>query len=330
VTAVVPEQTPVVSVIIPVYVSQFLREAVDSVQGQTFRDYEIIVVDDGSPEPLDLGRWSGVDQVRLRSLRQENRGPAAARNTAIRAAQGEFLAFLDADDSWEPTYLAEQIAAMTRDGGLDAIYCGALMMGQPEADRQTLMESAPARDLVTCASLLREGYTVFLSGVVARRQTVLDAGLFDERFVHGEDFDLWLRMLKAGARMGFQRRVLLNRRLHAASLSYDALNHSEKGLLVLEKFRARQDLTAVERAAVDWRIRSFHAEVGLERAKRALAGGDFKAAIQGFRDANEFYRSWKLRLVRVLLRLWPTVIARAHRMRERHRLARSPAPLEGE
>ena len=322
-----PEQTPAVTVIIPVYVSQFLREAIDSVQGQTFRDYEIIVVDDGSPEPVDLARWSEADPVRLRCLRQENLGPAAARNTAIRAARGEFLAFLDADDSWEPTYLAEQTAAMTRDGGLDVIYCGALMMGQPEADRRALTESAPIRDLVTCASLLREGYTVFLSGVVARRQTVLDAGLFDERFVHGEDFDLWLRMLKAGARMGFQRRVLLNRRLHAASLSYDALNHSEKGLLVLEKFRDREDLTASERAAIDRRIQSFLAEIGLERAKRAVTGGDFERAIRNFADANEFYRSWKLRLVRFLLRLSPKLIARAHRIRERRRrLGRSQAP----
>jgi glycosyltransferase involved in cell wall biosynthesis len=327
--AVAREQRPAVSVIIPVYVSQYLRATIDSVLNQTFRDYEIIVVDDGSPDPPDLAGWQGVDRARLRCLRQVNRGPAAARNAAIRAARGVFLAFLDADDTWEPTYLEEQIAAMTRGAGLDLIYCSALMMGQSETDRLALMESTPARNLVTCTSLLREGYTVFLSGVVARRETLLNAGLFDENFIHGEDFDLWLRMLKTGARMGFQRRVLLNRRLHAGSLSYDALNHSEKGLLVLEKFRGRSDLSAQEQAAVDWRIKSFNAEVRLERAKRAVAGGDFEAAIEGFKVANEFYRSWKLRLVRLLLRLSPAVIAGAHKIRERRRLGRSQAPAGG-
>jgi hypothetical protein len=142
------------------------------------------------------------------------------------------------------------------------IYCNALMMGQSEAERRALMESTSSREPATCTSLLREDYIVFLSGVVARRDLIMEAGLFDERFVHGEDFDLWTRMLKRGARMGFQPRVLLNRRLHADSLSSDSLTHSQKALLVVEKFQARTDLTAAEREAVQWRIRSLNAEAG--------------------------------------------------------------------
>lgn len=317
---------PTVSVVIPVYVSRYLWAAIDSVQGQTFGDYEIIVVDDGSPDRPEVEGSPAADRDRLHYLKQENQGPAAARNTGIRAARGVFLAFLDADDTWEPTYLEEQINAMTREG-FDLIYCNALMMGQSEAERRTLMESTPSRGLATCTSLLRE-YTVFLSGVVARRAAVLEAGLFDERFIHGEDFDLWLRMLKTGARMGFQPRVLLNRRLHADSLSSDALNHSEKALLVVEKFRGRTDLTGAERAAVEWRIKSLHAEVALERAKRAVAIGDFATATQALKDANEFHRSWKLRIVRLLLCLWPSMIARLHEARERRRMGRSHTTTE--
>jgi len=307
--------TPVVSVVIPAYRSPYLRHALASVHAQTFSDFEIIVVDDGSPEPLQIGG--------CRCLRQENQGPAAARNTGIRAARGVYVAFLDSDDTWEPTYLEEQIAAIGKDPGFDLIYCNALMMGQPERTRRTLMESSPPREFMTCSNLLREDVTVYLSGVVARREVLLEAGLFDERFIHGEDFDLWMRLLKNGARMMLQPRVLLNRRLHADSLSADALTHSEKALLVLEKFRGRSDLTAAERTATEWRIQSLQAEVGLERAKRAVASGDFGVATRALGEANVFYRSWKLRILGLLLRWWPGMVARAHEFREHRRMERS-------
>ena len=319
---------PTVSVVIPFYGARYLREALESVRAQTFADYEIIVVDDGSPDRAEVNRLGLAEETRIRYLRQENQGPAAARNTALRAARGQFIAFLDSDDTWEPTYLQEQLDGLTRERGLDVIYCNALMMGQPETDRRALTESTPSRELATCTSLLREEYTVFLSGVVARRDLILDAGLFDERFVHGEDFDLWTRMLKRGARMGFQPRVLLNRRLHSGSLSSDSLTHSEKALLVVEKFQARTDLTPEERAAVEWRLRSLYAEAGLERAKRAVAKGDFVEASRALKDANGFHRSWKLSAVRLLLRLWPSLIARVHDARERRRTARSHATAE--
>jgi glycosyltransferase involved in cell wall biosynthesis len=305
--------TPVVSVVIPAYRSPYLAEAIASVQAQTFSDFEIIVVDDGSPEPVQIGGCL--------CLRQANQGPASARNTGVRAARGVYVAFLDSDDSWEPTYLEEQIAAIRK--GFDLVYCNALMMGQPESTRRTLMESTPPRDLVTCTSLLRDAFTVYLSGVVARREALLEAGLFDERFIHGEDFDLWMRLLKTGARMAFQPRVLLNRRLHVDSLSADALIHSEKALLVLDKFRGRSDLTAAERNATEWRIQSLQAEVELERAKRAVASGDFGVATRALSDANGFYRSWKLKILGLLLRCWPSMIARAYDFRERRRMERS-------
>lgn len=317
--------TPTVSVVIPFYRARYLRHALESVRAQTFSDYEIVVVDDGSPDREEVDRLGLTENARIQYLRQENEGPAAARNTALRAARGQFVAFLDSDDTWEPTYLQEQIDGLTRDNGLDVIYCNALMMDQPETDRRALTESTPSRELATCTSLLREEYTVFLSGVVARRDLILDAGLFDERFVHGEDFDLWTRMLKRGARMGFQPRVLLNRRLHADSLSSDSLTHSQNALLVVEKFGARTDLTAAERDAVRWRIGSLNAEAGLERAKRAVARGDFAEASRALKHANVFHRSWKLTALRFLLRLWPTLIARVHDARERRRTARSHA-----
>lgn len=319
--------TPAVSVVIPVYRARYLRPAIDSVLAQTFRDFEIIVVDDGSPERLEVEAGSMADRDRFRLLKQANQGPSAARNTGIRAARGTLVAFLDADDTWEPTYLQEQIAAITREGGLDLVYGNWLTEGAPESDRERL-ELSRTYGPVTCAGLLRDECTIILSAVVAKRQTLMDAGLFNEKFRHAEDFDLWLRVLKNGARFAFQRRVLLNRRIYPGSLSHDTVTHGENALLVLEEFLRRGDLDAAERAAGRWRIQSLGAQIEIERAKRAMAGGDFEAAGRALRAANVFYRSWKLGFVRVLLRLWPTLVARAQHLRQRRHPGPAPAPAE--
>ncbi len=102
---------PLVSVIIPTYNSRaFLESAVQSVEAQFHRDYEIIVVDDGSTD--DTPAWAVENHNRFRYLRQENQGQAAARNRAAGEARGEFLAFLDADDMWLPEKLARQVEAL--------------------------------------------------------------------------------------------------------------------------------------------------------------------------------------------------------------------------
>ena len=308
---------PTVSVVIPVYRARHLREAIESVLAQSFRDYELIVVDDGSPDRAEL-EAAIEGREHLECLRQENSGPSAARNAGIRTARGAVVAFLDADDTWEPTYLEEQIAELTSSGGVDMSYCNWMTMG---------IADARAYGPTTCVSLLRDECQITLSGVVAKREAILSAGLFDERFRHGEDFDLWLRMLKIGARLTFHRRALLNRRIHADSLSHDLLHHGEKALLVLEKFRDRTDLTGDERAAVEWRLRSIAAEVAIERAKRAVATGAFTEATRAIADANAFYRSFKLRFVALLLRFWPGLIAKVHGLRQRRR-AGSQIPAE--
>jgi glycosyltransferase involved in cell wall biosynthesis len=307
-------------VIIPVYRARYLRDALDSVEAQTFQDFEVIVVDDGSPDRPLIESWALPERPGFRYLAQENRGPSAARNAGTRAAQGAFVAFLDADDTWEPTFLQEQMAEIARDQDVDLVHCNWSTMGKSRV--------RPYRPVVACTSLLREEHIIILSSVLARRETVLAAGLFDENFRHGEDFDLWLRMLKRGARLVFQPRVLLNRRVHSDSLSHDALNHDEKALMVLEKFRGRDDLSDAERDAVEWGIKRLRAEAELERAKRALATGNFSGASLALGTANEFYHSWKLPMLRFLLHLWPTLVVRAHHTRERWRAGGSPVVVD--
>ncbi|HVQ37505.1 MAG TPA: glycosyltransferase family 2 protein, partial [Pyrinomonadaceae bacterium] len=101
---------PKVSIVMPAYnVSTYIGETLDSVFAQTWTDYEVIVVNDGSPDTVELERALGPYRPRIRYIKQNNLGAGAARNEGLRAAQGEFIAFLDADDLWFPNYLEEQL-----------------------------------------------------------------------------------------------------------------------------------------------------------------------------------------------------------------------------
>jgi len=99
-------KTPRVSVIIPCYnTAQFVAETLDSVFSQTYSDYEVVVVNDGSPDTPDLERVLGPYLSRIVYVKSDNCGLAGARNNGIRASKGELIALLDSDDAWEPRYL---------------------------------------------------------------------------------------------------------------------------------------------------------------------------------------------------------------------------------
>src|SRR5215204_4079119 len=118
--------TPRVSVIIPAYsAAQFIGATLESVFAQTYADYEVVVVNDGSPDTAELEEVLKPYAQRINYITHENRGLSGARNTGIRAARGEFVALLDADDLWEPHYLERQFAELDRRPELDVVYANA-------------------------------------------------------------------------------------------------------------------------------------------------------------------------------------------------------------
>ena len=112
-----------VSVVIPAYnAAPFIAQTIESVFGQTFRNFEVIVVNDGSPDTAELERELQPYMDRIRYRTQPNAGPSSARNLGIREARGEFVAFLDSDDAWLPDYLATQMKILTADPSIDLLY----------------------------------------------------------------------------------------------------------------------------------------------------------------------------------------------------------------
>ncbi|AEH45966.1 glycosyl transferase family 2 [Thermodesulfatator indicus DSM 15286] len=205
---------PLVSVIIPTYNREkFLKEAIESVLAQTFRSFELIVVDDASTDktPYLVSRYP------LRYVRKVKRqGVSAARNTGIRLAQGEFIAFLDSDDLWLPEKLAEQIAFFERRPEAVAVQTEEIWIRRGKRVNPRKRHEKPSgyffdRALELCL--------ISPSGVMLKRKVFREIGLFDESFLACEDYELWLRLLTRYPVFLIEKPLVIKRGGHEDQLS---------------------------------------------------------------------------------------------------------------
>jgi glycosyltransferase involved in cell wall biosynthesis len=197
---------PRISVIVPVHNQDaFLGAALDSIGEQNMDGVEVIVVDDGSQQPItDLVRKHCPSAT---LLRQENAGPSAARNLGIRIATGEFLAFLDADDKWTPNALA----TLTQ-GFRDAPSAGVV-----QGHVRHFRERAPVGPREPAQEAIYLGFN--LGAIMVRRDVLVDTGLFDERLRHSEDVDLFMRLHDRGVKKLVLPQLVLEYRRHSRSLT---------------------------------------------------------------------------------------------------------------
>lgn len=187
-----------VSVALPCYNMQaFVGEAVESVLAQTHEDWELLVVDDGSTDDSSevVGQY---DDARVRLIRQENQGLSAARNTALRAASGDFVSFLDADDRYLPGFMAAGLRLLEERPGADAALTAARFFDH--ATGETLQIQRPKPDDALRRLLEFRGPVVCSPGAILLRRAAADeTGLFDTAYRHSEDWDYWTRLAARGA-----------------------------------------------------------------------------------------------------------------------------------
>lgn len=188
---------PKVSVVIPAYNAAWcVGRAVESVLAQDYCDYELIVVDDGSQDetPKVLAGYGNA----IRIVRKANGGLSSARNAGIHAAQGEYVAFLDADDWWLATKLARQVTLMEAKPGV--VFCSTAATVQTP-DGHTLNEwRCTKAEGCVLEQIFHANATVAGSGstVMARRKALLATGGFDETLRSLEDIDMWMRLATLG------------------------------------------------------------------------------------------------------------------------------------
>jgi hypothetical protein len=214
---------PFFSVIIPTYNrSERVSKAVTSVFAQSCADHEVIVVDDGSTDGTGevLARFRGS----LRLIRQQNRGPAAARNTGARNASGEYLAFLDSDDWWFPWTLAEYAAAVESHQRPAWLYSrGVVVVHDGEATAVAPCAPATRRFDTYLEAASLDGHAPFPTGVAVRRDVFQRAGGFTETMRVGEDIDLWFRIATEQGFVLLDAPVTRVRAHHAGNLGEDVV-----------------------------------------------------------------------------------------------------------
>jgi hypothetical protein len=210
-----------VSIIMPVYNGEaFIAQAIDSVLAQTYSNWELIVVNDGSTDgTADI--LTGYTDPRIRCIHQANQGLAGARNTGIYAAHGTYLAFLDADDEWSPLFRERCVAALESESNLAGIYTSNYHIDQdgmrlPQTGAQAVSPEALYERLL-------EGGFFPPCTVVVRTQIVMEVGLFDTGLQGQgtEDWDLWLRITKRYPMRGIPE-PLAGYRVYPGSMSTNA------------------------------------------------------------------------------------------------------------
>ncbi len=301
---------PEVSVVIPVYnVAPFVAETLASVFSQTFSDFEVVVVNDGSPDTKELEKEIAPYLKRITYLSQKNQGTAAARNTAIRQARGEFIAFLDGDDIWMPDYLETQMKFLAAEN-YEMVYSDAVLFGNANFTSKTFMEKSPSNGEADFISLVSGKCNVITSGTVVAKKRILEAGLFDEELpkIGMEDFDLWLRLAKRGTKIGYQRNLLLKYRVRTNSLSGNNLERARRNIVGLEIVKKKLDLTKEESEAIEAALKHAEAEFKLEEGKAFLMQKKFEESRVKFAEANSYYQNSKLAAAVFLLNYSPRLL----------------------
>lgn len=230
-----------VSVIVPVYnAQQYLRRCLDSIVGQSYRDIEIVLVDDGSTDrsPMILQRYKNLDG-RVRLYRQENRGVAAARNTGLARAEGDFFLFVDADD-WIETNALETLVSLM-DEKTDIVLCGSDQASKPEEIRED-PQNTDGRDEDDAAAkqcshtvpgreelwdhdqqlyefMKHQRLTGMLWNKLIRRSTT-EGIQFNEKTGYGEDAEFLWKVLKRSRQMVVTDEVLYHHVMEDGSISH--------------------------------------------------------------------------------------------------------------
>jgi glycosyltransferase involved in cell wall biosynthesis len=303
----------------PAYnVAPYLGAAIDSVLSQSFTDFELMVVDDGSTdESPRIAEDRARRDPRVRMLYRENGGIAAARNVALGAAEAPVFAILDSDDLWDPTYLASQMRILDRNPGIDIVTGNALFLGGP-FDGQPARPFPDTRPDPDLASIIADETAVFIMSVFRRR--VYEAiGGFDEAFRTNEDYEFWLRAALAGFRFARNDRPLGRYRRRRDSLSADDVRMVRGILRVYAKLRRLLADHPAECVLVDAQLARFTTLLHEVEARHALVSGDFTAAASHLAALHARRGGARLAVARFMARWTPSLLSRAYEARRTSR-----------
>jgi len=252
-----------VSVVIPTY-NRFprVKDAVESVLNQTYRDFELLVVDDGSTD--GTGEVLRAFGEKVKYVSQDNRGVSAARNLGLRISGGKYLAFLDSDDLWEPKKLETQVRCMDVNPQFPLCYTDEVWI------RKGIRVNPKKRHAKYSGWIFEKCLPLCIispSSVLMKGSLFNEIGGFDENLPVCEDYDFWLRVTCRYPVLFIDKKLIVKRGGHADQLSTRSWGNDRYRVMALEKLLGSQDLKAEERSM---------ASGELVRKCHILSGGFYK------------------------------------------------------
>ena len=309
-----------VTIVTPAFnAAAHLGEMIESVLAQTYGDFELLIVDDGSTDRTAAIAATYCDRdPRIVLLRTPNRGPSGARNLALRHARGAYIAFLDSDDLWQPDYLESQLRTLASDPNVDVVTSNAINFGGVFDGRSYWALSDQIREITLLEMIHREDAVHIMS--VVRRSVIDRVGYFDECRRGNEDYQFWLRAAVAGCRFvaDFTPRGYYRRR--PQSLSSD-----ERVMLtgILDVYRElRPRCCEHEARAIDAQIRRFERELLIAEARACMSRGDGPRALAYLHRVPRGERGPSWTLTAGIASVWPNLLSYLIRARRALQAAR--------
>lgn len=308
------------SVIMPAYnTGPYIEEAIASVLAQSRADWQLVIVDDGSPDDLAERVEKFTEDPRIVFIRQENGGVAAARNTALAAAEGEWLITLDSDDMIEPRYMERMAELLEDDPGLSLVTPDARLVDESGVDlgrNYSQMSAIPPKVDEDDALTRLLDHNIFIPMSTSRRSVVEELGGWDTSLNSIEDYDLWVRLVAAGHRCAVALEPLAVYRVRAGSITRDADGHNgrvyQMRVLLMEKILRRDDLSPAHRRLAERSLRRAEAGRALADSRSALHEGDYETS------RSKAWEAWKTAhlarhgLIATGIGLAPGVMRRLH------------------
>jgi glycosyltransferase involved in cell wall biosynthesis len=298
---------PRVSVIVPAFnAARTIEQAVESVRAQSYADFEIVAVDDGSTDStIEILERYG-DSIKI--LQQKNRGPSAARNLGIANSTGEYLGFLDADDWWNPKFLTTMIAALQREPECVMAYCDLQLVDSLGKPFQTSLMAVREHRSPTVQDMLDTLWPIMPTGSMIKRDTLAAVGGYPEALRAFEDVFLWLLLREQGPFAYVPEQLAMWRFAHFPAPLKASGGQEAAGRIFRQMVKARYGVDPTRQVRSRERApRSILGYIGLD----ALAHGDRVTARNAFRRAISLdpcrMRNY-LRLARTVL---PAGMARA-------------------
>jgi glycosyltransferase involved in cell wall biosynthesis len=302
------KQPPTVSVITSVYnVAPYISEALDSLFAQTYRDFESIIINDGSTDRTEECLEPYRDRIVY--LKQPNRGISNARNEGIKVARGQYIALFDGDDVLMPRYLETMIALLEKDKEAVGAFPNAIYIGSSAYQGTLYQDRYPTSEPVNFERVLQRECYIFIT-VLLRKSILAEVGLFDEDMRWAEDLDLWLRILERGHHFTFTREPLVKYRLRSNSLSSNGSGSIGGTIALFERYLRNDKTTDEQRRKIETYLARLQAQLNLARFKESMQTRDYKEATAQLEQAINYYGSFKLRMIYAAMCFMPGLVRR--------------------